>query len=308
MAELVPSEEWAHGGSVVEATVAGARSLSIAVAFVTDSGADWLIERVKPLGGMKVELVARAGGVTSPAALRKIRDELEAEVSVVIGSYAMKFHPKLWLARTEHQLVVLAGSGNLTLGGMEGNFEQFELIKVPIDGEEASAHEERFLELTGSARSLKSAEGSVAWSVWEQTILKMRNHRKEIRRLERSLAETPFVEPPTVEREELIADLFALHAGMVAKDMLTPKGRLYRPNRFLAGIRHAQEGGDPFELVSRLCSRQTGGFDIILAYDYPYLTVESLVIDPDKKYHRLFTDKTRELAVERLRQFPSWPI
>ena len=83
----------------MEATVAGARSLSVAVAFVTDSGANWFIERVKPLGEVKVELVARAGGVTSPAALRKIRDELGAQVSVVIGKYSMKFHPKLWRFR-----------------------------------------------------------------------------------------------------------------------------------------------------------------------------------------------------------------
>ena len=134
--------------------------------------------------------------------------------------------------RTEHKLVVLAGSGNLTLGGIEGNFEQFELIKVPINGEEASADEERFLELTGSARSLETVEGSVAWSVWEQTIIKMRTHRKQSGGWNDHWPIMWFVEPPTVEREELIADLFALHGGMVAKNMRTPKGKLDRPNRF----------------------------------------------------------------------------
>jgi hypothetical protein len=99
--------------------------------------------------------------------------------------------------------------------------------------------------------------------------------------------------------------LYGIYEATVEKDLLTPKGHVYRPTRFLVGINRARDIGDPFELVSRLCRQQTGGFDIILEHDLPYLTVEALVVDEEKSYHGLFTQRTRELAAERLRQFPS---
>jgi HKD family nuclease len=307
MVELVPSEQWPNGGAALEVVLADARSVSVAVAFVTVSGAKRLLELFEPLGDIDVELVAQAGGVTSPEALQKVRDRLGAQVSVVIGRDSARFHPKLWLVRSEQELVVLAGSGNLTEGGLERNVEQFELTRMPIESEEASAHEERFLELTADAYSLETVEDSVAWKVWEQTIIKLKSARSQISKAERDLSETQFVEQPEAERGELLADLYAIYHATVAKDMITPKGKLYRPTRFLVGINRAADSGDPFELVRRLCRRQTGGFDIILAHDEPYLTVESLVVDEKKSYHHLFTAQTKELAAARLEQFPGWP-
>jgi HKD family nuclease len=306
MSDLVPSNRQASGFEALEYALAGARSISAAVAFVTESGVDSLAELMEPLGEVELEVVARAGGVTTPASLNALRERLGAQVSVVIGHNSSRFHPKLWLVRGEANLTVLSGSGNLTRAGLQDNDEQFELSRMPLEGEAAGEQEERFISLTAGAHSLEAIEGTVVWSAWLTAIKKSAHLRKEIQRLEAELNAVPVKLRPEAEREELLNDLSAIHAATVAKDMITPKGKLYRPNRFLAGINRARDQGDPFDLVRRLCRRQTEGFDIILKYDEPLLTVESLVVDEGKSYHHLFTEQTRELAVQRLRKFPSW--
>jgi len=306
MLDLIPSERWPNGLSALEAAVEGARSISVAVAFVTASGVARLAELIEPLGGVDLEIVARAGGVTTPDALQVLRDHLGAQVSVAIGSGSMRFHPKLWLCRSESELTVLSGSGNLTQGGLEDNAEQFELTRVPLDSEEASEHEERFIELTAGAHPLETVEGTVVWSSWLLMITKSKSHRDQIHRLEEQFNEVPVRLKPEKERKLLLADLYEIYHATVDKNLRTPKGNLYRPTRFLVGINRAKNEGDPFELVTRLCRRQTGGFDIILENDEPYLTVEALVVNEQKPYHRFFAEKTKELAAQRLKKFPSW--
>jgi len=305
--DLVPSKRWPNGFAALEAAVESARSMSLAVAFVTEAGVKRLAELIKPLGEIDLEVVARAGGVTTPAALHALREQLGAQVSVAIGLGSARFHPKLWLTRSGSELTVLSGSGNLTLGGLENNDEQFELTRMPLDSDKANEQEERFIELTAGAHSLEAIEGTVVWDSWLMTITKSKIHRNVIRRLEEQLDAVPVKLKPEKERQQLLADLYEIYKETVARNMLTPKGNLYRPTRFLVGIDRARDGGDPFELVRRLCRRQTGGFDIILEHDEPLLTVEALVVDKQKPYHYLFTEKTKELAAERLRQFPSWP-
>jgi hypothetical protein len=304
--DLVPSQHWPNGLAALEAAVEGARSLSVAVAFVTESGVAKLAEVLEPLGDLTIEVVARAGGVTTPAALQALRDRLDAQVSLAIGRDSIRFHPKLWLARSESELRVLSGSGNLTSGGLKENIEQFELTRMPLKSEEAIKQEERFVELTAGTYLLESAEGSVVWNSWLTMITKARDSHKLIKMLEGQLDEIPVKLRPEKERRELLADLYAIYEATVEMDLLTPKGHLYRPTRFLVGINRARDTGDPFELVSRLCRRQTGGFDIILEHDQPQLTVEALVMDKQKSYHQLFTQRTKELAGDRLKQFPSW--
>jgi hypothetical protein len=290
----------------LDAAVEGARSLSFAVAFVTESGVAKLAEILEPLGELALEVVARAGGVTTPDALHALRDWLGAQVSVAIGRDSMRFHPKLWLARSESELKALSGSGNLTLGGLQDNVEQFELTKMPLKSEEAIEQEERFVELTAGTYLLESVEDSVVWSSWLTTITKAKSSRKLIQALEGQLNEIPVKLRPEEERRQLLTDLYGIYEATVEMDLLTPKGHLYRPTRFLVGINRARDNGDPFELVSRLCRQQTGGFDIILEHDQPQLTVEALVMDEQKPYHRLFSQRTKELAGERMKQFPSW--
>lgn len=194
----------------------------------------------------------------------------------------------------------------MTSGGLEENVEQFELTKMPLRSEEAVEQEERFVELTAGAHLLETVEGSVIWSSWLTMVTKARPSLRLLQRLEGQLNETPVKLRPEEERRKLLADLYEIYEATVEKNMLTPKGHLYRPTRFLVGINRARDSGDPFELVSRLCRQQTGGFDIILEHDQPQLTVEALVVDKEKPYHELFTQRTRELAGERLKQFPSW--
>lgn len=306
MSDLIPSERWSSGLTALEAAVKDARSVSVAVAFVTEAGVAKLAELIEPLGGIDLEVVARAGGVTTPAALQTLRDQLGAQVSVAIGRESMRFHPKLWLARSETELTVLSGSGNLTQGGLEDNDEQFELTRMPLDSEEAAEHEERFIELTAGTHLLETVEGTVVWSSWLAMINQSALHRREIRRMETRLDKVPVKSKPEKERQQLLDDLYGIYDETVAKNMLTPKGNLYRPTRFLVGINRARDGGDPVELVSKLCRRQTKGFSTILTYDEPDLTVEALIVDEQKPYHWLFTEKTKELAADRLKQFPSW--
>ena len=306
MTGLVPSQHWPSGLAALEAAVEGAHSLSVAVAFVTESGVAKLAEVLEPLGELDLEVVARAGGVTTPDALQALRDRLGAQVSVAIGRDSMRFHPKLWLARSESELRVLSGSGNLTSGGLEEHVEQFELTKMPLKSEEAIEQEERFVELTAGAYLLESVEGSVVWNSWLMTITKTKPSRKLIQTLEGRLDKTPVKLRPEEERRQLLTDLYAIYEATVEMDLITPKGHKYRPTRFLVGINRARDSGDPFELVARLCRQQTGGFDIILEHDQPQLTVEALVMDEQKPYHRLFTQRTKELAGQRLKQFPSW--
>jgi len=306
MSDLVPSQRWSDGFSALAAALEGAHSISTAVAFVTDAGVARLAELIEPLGEVEVEVVARAGGVTTPTALQTLRDRLGARVSVAIGLGSARFHPKLWLARGESDLAVLSGSGNLTQGGLGDNDEQFELTRVPLASAEAAEQEERFIELTAGAHLLEAVEGTVVWDAWLTMINKTKHNRNEIQRLEKKLDEVPVKAKPEEERRQLLADLYGIYEATVAKDMITPAGRLYRPTRFLVGINRARDGGDPFELVRKLCHQQTGGFNIILEYDEPHLTVEALVVDEQKPYHWLFTEETKRLATERLRKFPSW--
>lgn len=95
----------------MEAAVEGARSVSVAAAFVTEGGVAKLAKLIEPLGGIDLEVVAQVGGVSTPAALQILRDQLGAQVSVAIGPESMRFHPKLWLARGESKLTVLSRSG-----------------------------------------------------------------------------------------------------------------------------------------------------------------------------------------------------
>ena len=63
MEEFVPSEQWPNGGVALKEALADARSVSAAAAFVTPSGARWLLKLLEPLDNVHVELIAQASGV-----------------------------------------------------------------------------------------------------------------------------------------------------------------------------------------------------------------------------------------------------
>lgn len=305
--EIIPSEGRPNGLAALRETLQGARAISAAVAFVTESGVERLGQILEEAGSPEVEIVARAGGVTSPDALLALHGEEGINVSVMIGCGASTFHPKLWLARSNDRLSVLSGSGNLTQGGLVDNKEQFELSQMPIESEAAHQQEARFDDLTFGAVRLDKVVGTTIWAEWETVLIKQRLHRREIDRLEGSLNQREIRPGRQRDRELLIADLLALYEMTVTYQLMTKQGRRYVPTRFLQGIHRAETGGDPVQLVYRICRYQTEGFDVILEADRPDLTVESLVVDAAKPYHDLFTESTRRLSAERLKQFPSWP-
>ncbi len=307
MNDLVPSDRWPNGLAALKAVFKEARSVSVAVAFVTKAGAAKLTELIGPFG--ERSRLRSSPGLEALRRLQPFRSFVTSSAPRFrspLGASPRDSTPKLWLARSESELTVLSGSGNLTQGGLEDNDEQFELTRMPLASEKAAEQEERFIELTAGTHLLEDVEDTAVWSSWLMMITQSELHRREIRRLETRLDEVPVKSKPAKERQQLLDDLCEIYQATVAKDMITPAGKLYRPTRFLVGINRARDGGDPFELVRKLCRRQTGGFDIILKHDEPLLTVEALVMDEQKSYHQLFTERTKELAADRLRKFPSW--
>lgn len=121
---------------LLERELPDALRLDAASAFVTRSGIELLAGLPRP---RKVRLVCRAGhGVTEPGAVVE----------------AARFHPKLYLIETRERLVVLAGSGNLTAGGLRDNVEQFELHALAPLTPIARGHQTRFNELWGQGAPL----------------------------------------------------------------------------------------------------------------------------------------------------------
>jgi HKD family nuclease len=304
--QLVPSDAFPHGLAALEYLIADATSVSAAVAFVSQAGVHRLAEVVGRDRDIGIELIARGAGVTSPEALLALRDELGVDVSVVMGRHASAFHPKLWLIRSGDQLSVLSGSGNLTAGGLIDNDEQFEIIQVESGSVDAEAYEQRFDRLTANAASLNDVEGSAIWREWESVIKRQRALRHQLQRLEAQLNARDVIISREADRRQLLHDLDDLYEQTMAAALIQNNGRRYVPSRFKQGIERARAGGDPVLLVARICRRQTEGFDVILGADRADLTVEALVVNQTKPYHDLFTERTRQLSAERLRQFPSW--
>jgi HKD family nuclease len=113
---LIPSEDLPDARSALAASIVSGSQITAAVAFVTQSGVRLLGDLLDSAPGTTLQLTARAEGVTDPEALLALRDDLGADVWVVIGRRARAFHPKLWLIEDADGMSVLSGSGNLTEG------------------------------------------------------------------------------------------------------------------------------------------------------------------------------------------------
>lgn len=157
-AESVPSGDYANGLEVLASRLARADRVQIAVAFVSLSGVRLLGELLANERQTSIEVVARGADATSPDALISLQDDLGATVSAVMGKDARTFHPKLWLIRNPECLTVMSGSGNLTRGGLVANQEQFEVLEIDPESDEAQAQEERFDLLTSKGKTLNPVE------------------------------------------------------------------------------------------------------------------------------------------------------
>lgn len=239
-----------------------ATSVSAAVAFVSPSGVDSLAELLSRHPGIHLELVARGAPITSPDAILRLRDDLGADVSVVMGRHAPDFHPKLWLVRGNEHLSVLSGSGNLTRGGLVDNQEQFEISRVAAGTEAAEAHEQRFLDLTAQSISLDELDGGAAWREWESQLRRRRQLADEIRRMDERLASREVLTSRTADKLQLSDDLDDLYERTVAAGLPRRDGQRYVPNRFKQAIDRARAAGNPVPTVANICRRRSEGFDV----------------------------------------------
>jgi HKD family nuclease len=294
--------------AALESLTVDAESISAAVAFVSDSGVSVLAQILEGRRDINVEIAARAGGITDPDAIIRLRDELGIEVSLVIGRHAAAFRPKLWLVRSTTHLSVLSGSGNLTLGGLVSNVEQFELLQVDPTSDDAGAHEARYDGLTTDAVPLADIHDTAIWHEWLSVLKRQRAHLRELRRLESQLNSREFARSRAADNQRLLEDLDDLYERTVAANLVQHDGRHYVPSRFKQGIERVRNGADPVLFVTRVCRRASDGFNIILDADRRDLTAELLVVDESKPYHDLFSQTSKELSLERLHRFPSWEV
>ncbi|HEX8744536.1 MAG TPA: phospholipase D family protein [Thermoleophilaceae bacterium] len=170
--------------------LAGAERLDAAVAFVTTSGVDLLRELFAESGTpSSVRIIVRGGPISDPDAVVALAD-LGAEVRVVMGAQASRFHPKLWIVGCAHATHVLSGSGNLTGGGLIHNHEQFELLhlRLPNSKREAAAHQARWDGFFALGCPLADAVLSPAWGEWIAQQSRRRQLVEELAGLDRRLA------------------------------------------------------------------------------------------------------------------------
>lgn len=305
---LIPSSGWETGFEALDRLLEGKSSVSAAVAFVSHAGAESLcslLDRHRSIE--EVYIVVRGAPITDPDALLLLKEEVDASISLITGPEAVLFHPKLWLLEGEDgTLDVLSGSGNLTNGGLSNNREQFEIVRV-TDGQEAQAQWDRFAALTEGAMTLEEMLGSVAWKEWKQQLPERRQLAKREGQLNKRLADSA---PKNMEeaKEALRRDLWDIHDRTLRQKLPKPEGGSYNPGHFRLELEGHRGVTDPVHMVGRICRRKTKGFDVIRNSGRWNLTVESLVVNPNKSYYELFKGKIRDLSEERLRQqFPNWP-
>jgi hypothetical protein len=304
---LVPSPGWEVGLEALDRLLEEKVSVSAAVAFVSRAGAGTLCALLDRHSGIEeVHIVARGAPITDPDALLMLKEKAGASISLLTGPEAVLFHPKLWLLEGEDgTLDVLSGSGNLTAGGLSDNREQFEVARVS-DEQEIEAQWDRFAALTEGTVTLEEMLGSVAWKEWKQQLPERRQLAKRERQLDKRLAASA---PKNMEeaKEALRRDLWGIHDRTLEEKLPKSEGGIYNPGYFRLELEGHRGVTDPVHIVGRICRRKTKGFDVIRDSGRWNLTVESLVVDPNKPYYELFKGKVRDLSEERLRQqFPDW--
>jgi HKD family nuclease len=230
---FVPSSEVPDGRAALQRLIADAVSISVAVAFVTDSGVEALSQLLGPSQVVELEVCARGAPITQQSALLTLRERLGARVTVVMGEQAHGFHPKLWLVRSATQLSVMSGSGNLTFGGLVSNVEQYEILQEHVDSEAAAEHEHRFAAITSAAIPLEEAEVSPAWYEWTNQLKKRAQIQRQLRELDTGLASQKSG-GRAQDKRQLCDDLNALYEQTVSAKLPGRDGKPYRWKRWLA--------------------------------------------------------------------------
>jgi len=289
---LVPSAAYPSGLDALAALADGAIRIRGAIAFVTATGAELLGSLIAANGNLQVDLVARGAPITEPAALDRL-DELGVAVSVVVGTRATRFHPKLWLVDHADGMRVLAGSGNLTRGGMRDNDEQFEELDI-ASGDHASlgAHEQRFGRFAEFATDLGVVRGTPYWNAWQKQLERRRELEEQERELDDELMRAA---DASLAVEALYADLVALYEQTKSEVRIAAHGggtRAYVASYFKRAIDQSRGASGPVPVVARMVKAPTEGFNHLAEAERPDLMVETLVVDAAKPYHHLFSATT----------------
>lgn len=273
--------------------------LRVAVAFVTVGGVETLVDVLGDWSG-ELELIARGMPITQPEALEQLEQQ-GASVSAVIGQRAKGFHPKLWLSEGPAAVEVLSGSGNLTEGGLIGNDEQFELMSFSPNDETEIAEQRRRLETFFTfGVPIEEIRGGRYWDRWRAACEKRDELERQARELDSGLAE---IAGTPAENAQLYTDLLAIYEGAKEEVTITADDGSERPyvaTRFKQAIDRGRREGTLVPVVSRIVNGPTEGFGRLADAGRRDLMVETLVVDPNKVYHRLFIGKTKELAQANL--------
>lgn len=106
-------------------------------AFASSAGIDFLIsdaEFREFLAGARFDLIVGIDAVTNTAALDRLAEAVEEfpglSVRVFLNEEGSLFHPKLCWFKTNLGGTVLVGSGNLTPGGLMGNWEAYAVLDL----------------------------------------------------------------------------------------------------------------------------------------------------------------------------------
>ena len=104
----------------------------LSVAFVTASGLGAIEEKLAPIAERTTMFAGIRNGITSAQALQKCLDLGLATYIVDTGARSILFHPKLYLSKSAAKARLLAGSANLTGGGLASNVEASIAIELDL--------------------------------------------------------------------------------------------------------------------------------------------------------------------------------
>jgi hypothetical protein len=233
---------------VLERELDGALRLDAASAFVSRSGIELLLYLPRP---GRLRLVCRAGhGPTDPDAVAMAADELGAQVRLVTGSDAARFHPKLYLVAGRDRLVVLAGSGNFTAGGLRDNVEQFEYLVLPPSSPVALDHQRRFNLLWDQGAPLEMIRLSPFWEAWREQWDQAEGLRKEAKQLDSALdlharAAPDLATGPAWSKE----DVYPVIARII-REVASRKSDLVTRDEVAGALRNDREGAGLVEAAA----------------------------------------------------------
>jgi hypothetical protein len=298
----VPGLEYENGYEALLGVTASDSTLTVraAVAFVTSSGVDLVERLLADRPGLSLDLVARGAPITEPSALIRLTD-LGVNVSLVVGPGAHRFHPKLWLISVGGWFHVLSGSGNLTAGGLLENSEQFECLSFEIgDSAMIERHVDRFECLSRDAVPLTELRQTPFWSAWEGQEQVRRELAERQSELDEQLAKNADSELAKAQLYEDLVDLYERTKVEVTIPDKSGGRRPYVATRFKQSIDIGRKDGSIVTKVHGIVRKPTEGFSHLAEAGRFDLMVETLVLDESKRYHRLFSESTKERARSNL--------